>query len=571
MGIRSIYVGLLASFLTTAPLAVAANGVAGDYLAGRQASFLGDYKAAAHYYGRAILFDPKKPELLERAVLANIALGEVAHAANLADRLTDLGLSSQLAHMAQVARAARDENFEEVIQAIANDRGLGPLSDGLVTAWSQLGLGDMSAALIGFDEVGKIQGLAPFATYHKALALASVGDFESAEALFATDGGTVMGGTRRAVMARAVILAHLDRQEEALTLLETAFGKDLDPELSDLRAALGEDTPPPFTFVRSARDGLSEVFFTLGRALAAESSDDFTLVYARLAEYLRQDHVDAILLCAELLEELQQYDLAVATFADVPQESSSFHAAELGRAEALRAQDKLEDAAEVLQNLSRTHGDLPVVHSSLGDLLRQLERFEEAGQAYTDALERFEEISDRQWFLYYARAITFERRDMWERAEADFRKALELNPDQPNVLNYLGYSLVEKQIKLDEALSMIERAAAARPNSGYITDSLGWVLYRLGRYEEAVIHMERAAELMPIDPIINDHLGDVYWAVDRKMEARFMWKRALSFVDWEEASEEADPERIRRKIDQGLDQVLAEEGAPPLKSANAGD
>jgi len=157
---------------------------------------------------------------------------------------------------------------------------------------------------------------------------------------------------------------------------------------------------------------------------------------------------------------------------------------------------------------------------------------------------------------------------MWDKAETDFRAALDLNPDQPQVLNYLGYSLVEKQDKLDEALDMIKRAVAARPDSGYIVDSLGWVLYRLGRYDEAVGHMENAVELMPVDAVVNDHLGDVFWAVGRKREAEFQGKRALSFVDPDDASAEADPERIRRKLEVGLDKVLAEEGAPPLAFAN---
>ena len=156
----------------------------------------------------------------------------------------------------------------------------------------------------------------------------------------------------------------------------------------------------------------------------------------------------------------------------------------------------------------------------------------------------------------------------WDAAEADFRAALEIDPEQPQVLNYLGYSLVERQEKLDEALSMIERAVEARPESGYIIDSLGWVLYRMGRYEDAVSHMERAVELMPVDPVVNDHLGDVYWAVGRKLEAEFQWRRALSFVDPEDTDAEAKPDRIRRKLDVGLDVVLAEEGAKPLQVAN---
>jgi tetratricopeptide (TPR) repeat protein len=320
--------------------------------------------------------------------------------------------------------------------------------------------------------------------------------------------------------------------------------------------------------VGTARDGSAEVFYSLAGALSAEGNDDLTLLYSRVTEYLRPDHIDAILLSAELLDTLGQHELAIETYDKVPTDSAFYHIAAMGRAEALRTQDRLEEAADVLKGLSQSHATLPLVHATYGDLLRQMEDFDAAAEAYGHALTLYDAESEQQWFIYYARAITYERQDQWEAAEADFRKALALNPDQPQVLNYLGYSLVQKKIKLDEALDMIERAIAARPNSGYIIDSLGWALFKLGRYDEAVPHMERAAELMSIDPVVNDHLGDVYWAVGREREAEFMWKRALSFVDWEDASEEVDGDRIRRKLEIGLDRVLADEGAAPLLPSN---
>ncbi len=567
---RAVRAGVLAA-LIGGSLAGSADALAGDYLAARQAAMTGDYSAAARYLNRAIAHDPQNAELLERAVLANVALGRVDRAAEFAERIVAQGQTSQLGQMALVVRDAAAENHEAVLSAIRERRGLGPLADGLVQAWAQLGQGDMSAALVDFDDVAKMQGLGPFSAYHKAMALASLGDFESAESIFSAKAAGGMEATRRGVMARAEILSQLDRNDDALTLLAESFGTSLDPGLSQMQAALEAGETLPFTHVRSARDGIAEVFYTLSGALSSEQNDDVTLLYSRMAEHLRPDHVDAILLSGEQLEQLRQYDLAVETYRRVPAEHPAFHAAELGRAEALRRQEKPEAALAVLDALAQSHAALPVVHSTRGDLLRQLERYDEATASYSRALDLYETITERQWFLLYTRGIAYERQGLWEQAEADFRHALELNPDQPQVLNYLGYSLVEKQMKLDEALDMIQRAVAARPDSGYIVDSLGWVLYRLGRYEEAVEHMERAAELMPIDPIVNDHLGDVYWAVGREMEARFMWKRALSFVDWEEAAEEADPERIRRKIEVGLDQVLAEEGAPPLRQADVAD
>jgi Flp pilus assembly protein TadD len=229
---------------------------------------------------------------------------------------------------------------------------------------------------------------------------------------------------------------------------------------------------------------------------------------------------------------------------------------------------KADQAIEVLDQLARTHGDLAVVHSTLGDTLRAQDKYQPAIAAYTRALDLMAEGNPRIWLLYFSRGIAYSQNDDETSAEADFRAALAINPEQPQVLNYLGYSLVEENRKLDEALDMIERAVATSPDSGYIVDSLGWVYYRLGRYPEAVVQMERAVELEAVDPVVNDHLGDVYWAVGREREAQFQWKRALSFVEFTATDTEAEPDRIRRKLEIGLDAVLAEEGADPLKLAN---
>jgi Flp pilus assembly protein TadD len=200
-----------------------------------------------------------------------------------------------------------------------------------------------------------------------------------------------------------------------------------------------------------------------------------------------------------------------------------------------------------------------LIQTALGDALRREDRFAEAAAAYDAAVALVAKPEARHWGLYYSRAIAYERQQMWDKAEPDFRKALELNPDQPQVLNYLGYSLLERHERLEEALGLIERAVRAEPEAGYIVDSYAWALFRLGRYREAVEPMERASVLEPVDPVVTDHLGDVYWAVGRQMEARFQWRRALSFDP-----EEKDAVRIRKKLEVGLDAVLAEEGMKPL-------
>ncbi len=553
----------------TAPPVVADEAI-GSYLAARQARYSNDFVAAAEYYSKAVAEDPSNPTILENAVFAQLAVGNVDGAVAIARKMEADGLKSQIAHMALIAAEAANEDYDTLLSRIEDERGIGPLGDGLIAAWALVGKGDMRAALTRFDEVAEQRGLRSFGLYHKALAVASVGDFESANDILSGEADGPMQRTRRGTQAWAMVLSQLERNDEALELIEEVFGSDLDPELEQMRDRLAAGEQVPFSLIETPLDGVSEVFYSLGRALVQDAGEEYALLYSRIAEHLKPDHVDAILMGAELLDSLGRYQLATEAYRKVPRDHPSFHAAELGRAESLRRAGKMDIAVEVLEQLAETRGDLPAVHVSAGDLHRQLENYEQAVAAYDRAIDLYAARDAEQWFVHYARAISYERMGVWDKAEADFRKALELNPDQPQVLNYLGYSLVEKQMKLDEALDMIERAVAAQPDSGYIVDSLGWVLYRLGRYDEAVGHMERAAELMPADPVVNDHLGDVLWAVGRKTEARFQWKRALSFVDKDNPSPDIDPDRIRRKLEVGLDQVLQEEGAPPLEVADDG-
>lgn len=558
---------ILAAAMGLAPVAQA-DGLAGAYLAARSAGGSADFEVAAQYYTRALARDPSNLQLMEAAAHAQLALGEIGRAAPIARRLEGAGPSSQIGNMVLISDAAKQERYSALSTRFEEGKGVGPLVDGLVWAWALLGQGDVSGAMAQFDTVAEEASLGGFARYHKALALGSVGDYEAALAIFEAAGDNGLNRTRRGVIAEIEMLSQLERGDDALALITAQFGPELDPELRTLRDALQAGEVLRFDTIRNPKDGIAEVFYSVAAALRNEAGADYTLLYSRVTEHLRPSHTEGVLLSAGLLEDLELYDLAEETYGKIGKDNPSYHAAELGRADALRLGGKLDVAAEVLEALTKSHGDLPVVYVTLGDLRRQTKEYEAAVEAYDAALGLYGEERPNQWFVYYARAISYERLDIWDRAEADFRKALDLNPEHPQVLNYLGYSLVEKQIKLDEALSMIERAVATRPNSGYIVDSLGWVLFRLGRYEEAVPHMERAAELMPVDAIVNDHLGDVLWSVGRFREAEFQWKRALSFVDPEDTSGDIDPDRIRQKLDVGLDAVLEAEGADPLRPAD---
>ncbi|WP_254892346.1 tetratricopeptide repeat protein [Roseovarius sp. A-2] len=568
MSIRTLSALAFGVFLQVAPLPVTAQEPSGAYLAARQAQAAGDFAAAAQYYAQALAQDSSNPAMLENATIAYLALGQLDRADAVAGKIEADGLRSQVAQIALLANETRNAEWDALLARLQDGRGAGDLADGLITAWAYLGKGDMTEALARFDTVAEERGLRSFALYQKALALASVGDFEGADEVFSGDEDGPLQPTRRGVIAWAQVLSQLGEQERALAIIDDTFGTDPDPGIAALRGPLADGETVPFDLISGPQDGVAEVFFSLARALMQEANDEFVLIYARTAELIKPDHIDAVITVAELLEDMGQFDLAIAAYKQVPRDDPSYHLAELGRAEALRRSEKPDAAAEVLDQLAQSYPDLANVHVAAGDLHRAQEDYAAAVDAYDRAITLLEARDNPQWFVHYARAISHERLDHWPEAEADFRSALELNPDHPQVLNYLGYSMVEKRINLDEALGMIERAVATQPNSGYIVDSLGWVYYRLGRYDEAIVQMERAAELMPTDPVVNDHLGDVFWAVDRKAEARFQWRRALSLHE-SEPSPDLDADRVRRKLKVGLDQVLEDEGAEPLRAVNA--
>lgn len=549
-----------------APAQEAPRGSAGAFLAARVAASESDFRAAAEWYGRLVETGVSDPATLEGAVIAHLSLGEVERAAELARLLVQKGGRSQTAFIALMADQVKRGDFTALIADIKAGRSVGKLLDDLVLAWAALGEGRMSDAVADFDTIAKAQGLEAFGLYHKALALASAGDFEGADAILSGAEAGQIALMRRGAIAHAQVLSQLERNADALALLDRAFGTGPDIQVDALRARLKAGEPVPFDIVRNAGDGVAEVFYTLASVLRGEAEDGYTLIYARVTTYLRPEHTEARLMSAGLLEAVGQYALAGETYAAIPQDDPAYHVAEIGRADTLIADGKVDAALEVLTALARSHGQMIEVHSALGDALRREERFAEAVEPYTAAIELISAPEQRHWTLYYSRGIAHERSGKWPEAEADFRKALELNPDQPQVLNYLGYSFVDRGENLEEALGMIERAVAAQPDAGYIIDSLAWALFRLGRYEEAVEPMERASLLEPVDPVVTDHLGDVYWAVGRKLEARFQWHRALSFDP-----EEKEAQRIRRKLEVGLDAVLAEEGAKPLTEVANGN
>ncbi len=551
----------LAALLGAMALPAAASSLSGAYLAAMQADFRDDYTASAAWYDRALALDPTNVGLLTNAVVARVAMGDIKAARPLADRLEEASPSNQVATLVRLGDtlAANDFAGAGAILKAAGDT-VNPLLGGLLAGWIEVGRDDFPAAQAAFDAMQGNDALVAYGQYHKALALAFAGDFVSAEALMAGGEKGPLHLNRSAVVAHAEILAQLGREADAVAVIDAAMSDGQpDAPLLDLRSRLAAGEEVPFDQVTSAGDGAAEVFLTLADALNGQDTQRVALVHARLAEHIRPQLIEAHLLAAQILEDEQQYALATEALADVPPSSPWYVTTQIRRAATQRSAGDPKAGIATLTALARTNGDMIEVESALGDALRMDEQFPQAVAAYTRAIDLAGAPRPAHWVLFYTRGIANERAGDWPAAEKDFREALALQPNQPLVMNYLGYSMVEKQENLDEALGMIEAAVKAEPDDGYITDSLGWVLYRLGRYQEAVKPMLRAVELTPEDAVINDHLGDVLWKVGRKREAEFQWRRALSLGP----ADDLDMDRIRRKLAEGLDKVLAE--TPPGK------
>lgn len=557
MRIKPIFHFVLSAGLLTMPAVTFGGGLAGAYLSANHANSVNDYARAAEYYAKALQQDPDDAFILQNALLSHVISGEMEGAVELAKDIQTLDFGSQLSDLIVFASDAKKQNFKQALDLLEKSKSnLSPLLYGLVKGWVLVGSGDMSVATAHFNSMTQPSAFFLFGQYHKALAVAMAGDFELADRVLQGDGGDALHLNRGSLIAHVQIMSQLAKFDEAATLLEQSSIGSADQQLHELREKMLAKQVVPFDYISSVEDGLSETFLTLASVLSGEGDERFSLIYARVAEYLQPENTQALLLLSDLLKDQKQYDLATQVLAKVPVGHPMYLNAEINRADTLVDAGKPEAAIAILQRLVNSHPLVARVHMVLGDVYTGEKEFRKAGKSYTIAVDLLEKNGDAQWYLYYARAVSYERSGDWDLAETDFRKALDLSPNQPSTLNYLGYSLVEKRIKLEEAQKLIERAVQGRPNDAFITDSLGWLLYRVAKFEEAVAPMERAVELMPTDPVINDHLGDVYWKVGRQREAKFQWSRALSFDP-----EEKDATRIRRKLDVGLDEVLTAEEA----------
>jgi tetratricopeptide (TPR) repeat protein len=495
--------------------------VIGNFLAGRFALAEGDSATAANDLLKAVAQSPNDPELTLQAFIACLNAGR-PEVVRLARQLPD----SQVAQLVLAdvdIKAARWQEAEARFHALPR-QGMTQLLQPLLVAWAQQGAGRTDTALSTlrpYVETPRYRAL--FAL--QAAMIADLGNRpEEAARLYRLAETSMPEASLRLAQILASWQARSGQAGDAQRIL-AALPATM-PNLSiAMPGLIANVTKRP---VARPSEGIAEAYFTFAALLRAQDANDFSLIMLRLALDLRPDFAAARLLAADILGTQHHQQSALRILNEVPASDPIVAVVQLRRATLIEQLGRSDDAMRDLERLAREYPDSPLPDAQRGDILRSKQRFSDAVEAYDKAIGRISRPVASDWVVYYDRGVAEERSHQWPKAKADFEHALQLSPDQPFVLNYLGYSLADMGHHLDEARQMIQSAAARRPNDGAITDSLGWVMFRQGHSRDAVKMLERAVELEPEDATINAHLGDAYWAVGRKIEAQYQWRRALN-------------------------------------------
>ena len=558
----------------------------GDYLAARMAAFESRFDQAAEWLSAVDDAVPESPQLLRNLLLFRIGSGDFEGSLDAARRLNAIepGTDEIVINTLAVGDFAEGDFNSALERYLDSELELGSAFLSILMGWTHFTNNDAEAAYEVLESHDPADQLLPFVKFHQALIQALEGEFGMADetVLSIPDlpnpekfmPATLVG---ELLVLRVHLLAAqgLHGEAELVSSLTPAGVPELtSARLNFLNQRLGQGETFGFHYSDGAADGISRFISEIGRSFARNGNSNAALVWARFAAFLNPNDTALALEIADIFGDLESWEMARAVQEGVPEDDPLYRLAEVGRAESLYRLHRTEDALEAFEALIASPLVDADVHLALGNIHSHESNYEQALASFDAAVELIEEGTDAQpagpaqrpqpasdWLAYYYRGIALERLGRWQESKVDFRRALIDSQQNPYVLNYLGYTLADRNEELEEARQLISEAVEQMPDNGAFVDSLGWVLYRLGEFDEAVTQMELAIKLEPQDPVVMDHLGDVYWMVDRKREAVYQWQRALAYSD---DHEYVDVARIKRKLEVGLDEVLAAEGLPSV-------
>lgn len=540
---------------------IKAGSFAGAYLAGRVAASDNQPDLAISYFKQALDFEPNNVSMQQDMLLTLLSAGKFKDAVTLAKRLKESPDVERYVRLTLASDALLRKNYNTAKNELkfSDPSDMDVLSTGLIGAWATFGRGNTTGAI---EEVKKLLGPAwydLFLSYHLALMSDLAGHKDDAQryykqALHDQQGGAAAPDTyERIIISFASFDLRNNKREEALATLREGekmlTGRDT---LKNIREQV-ENGSSLDMVVKTPQEGSAEVLYDLGTAINRGGAEAFARIFLQLANALHPQNDATLFQLADISSKLEENDRAIDIYQEIPVKSPYYRDAELRLALILADEGKSEEAIRHLSALEKEFPEDQRISMAMTGVYMQDKAYGKAAEVMDRAIARIPHLEKENWLMLYQRGMAEERLKEWDKAEPDFRKALELSPDQPQVLNYLGYSLIDRNEKLDEALNMVKKAAELRAQDGYIVDSLGWAYYKLGRYDEAVKTLENAIKLRPEDPTINDHLGDAYWQVGRKLEATFQWNHAIAGKP-----EPEELAKIQEKLKSGLKTETAE-------------
>ena len=552
-----------------APPPVRAGSFAGAYLAGRTAESDNNLATAVDFYRQAMAFDPGNAQIKQDLLLVLLTEGRFKDALPLAEELKNVPDIERFSRVALAIDAIDRKQYRKVgpLLMLSLQSDMDRLATGFMSAWVKVGQGNPKQALADIQKMQGPEWYGLFRTYNSALIADLAGQKQEArdfyqQAIDDRPGGSAAPDTyERIVMAYASFkLRQGDKEGAIKTLNDAAELLNGRMTITEMREKI-EAGEKYGRLIKTAQEGTAEALYTLGTAINRSGAEAFAKLYLQMSLPLRPDNDATLYQLGDISAKLRQPEKAIDYYGRVPEKSPYRRDAEMQRALNLAENDQSADAVKQLRVLlDRDKTDMRT-YLALGGVYAQDKNFADAAKIYDAAVEQIKTPERKDWPVFYQRGIAYERLKQWDKAEPNFRKALELYPDQPQVLNYLGYSWVDRGENLDEALGMIKKAVELRPQDGYIVDSLGWAYYMLGRYDEAVVELEKAVKLRPEDPTINDHMGDAYWRVGRLLEATFQWNHAIAGKP-----EPEDLVKIEAKLKKGLPDIPGQSSADAAKT-----
>lgn len=528
--------------------------ISGFYLSANYAEKLNDYELAADIYERAIDEFPNEKIFLENGYKILLIAGRVEKAVDIAKKYLKYDPESVTAKMLVAIYETKHKNYSDAQEILSSfkikEENLSNIDSVIIPyiyAWVKVGNNNYTGAIKTLKDMLSVPALDKFTNYNLGLVYDLAGSKEEALKSYEESIEGIQPPYRY-IAAAGNFFQRMGKNEQAMQLYDV-FNQINYPNIlfaEEVNNIKLNRKPKPI--VTNAADGIVEVLSEAIGILLDNNLRRDSMAYLKMAEYLAPDSDQVHFTLGDTLEKLKDYTKSNEYYAKIGNDSDFYLQAELNYTLNLFRLGEVTKANQKFEQLIQENPEQIEFLINYADLQRESKNWQKAASLYTQAIDMIGYPQSFHWPLFYVRGICYERIKNYDSAEADLKKALELNPDEPDVLNYLAYSWLERDKNLEQAKDMLEKAHNLDPEKPHIIDSLGWAYYKLGNYERSVELLEIAVEYMPSDPVVNYHLGDAYFKLGKNLQAIYQWERSLELDDLPAE----DIPIIKEKIARGL-------------------